>query len=346
MVKAMRMRLLCFILIGAMYPLASQAQSSKVLPWSPTALTDGKVVYHPEPVLFVHGINADDQGSEQYQTWLGIPCTSIAVNNPGVLPQLEGLFQTYWVPPDARALIAADQASGRYRATQRNYLHTFNYGDPPGTNTHDHQTFDYIPWNVWGADRDGTAYTNTYLTPVTNQYAGDNRITLDERINGGGQEGTGIRDAYSPAAGASRPNIVMVAHSLGGLLSHYYMLMQPTNGVRRLVTLATPHLGSPLANWIWNFNVVSRASHVFRASVMAFTLQNVYLVTHHDPAGFSLYTDHGAVEDLMASYLPGISAQLSFTNALLTYLYSQQATNIEYVFNVYHNGCVEEQPEH
>ena len=42
-------------------------------------------------------------------------------------------------------------------------------------------------------------------------------------------------------------NVVIVAHSMGGLVAGRYMVAHPENKVTRLITLATPWLGSPLA---------------------------------------------------------------------------------------------------
>jgi len=40
---------------------AATARTSRILPWQPSGETNQIAVYHPETILFVHGINANDQ---------------------------------------------------------------------------------------------------------------------------------------------------------------------------------------------------------------------------------------------------------------------------------------------
>lgn len=57
-----------------------------------------------------------------------------------------------------------------------------------------------------------------------------------------------IKDAYVEAGRSYR--VVLVAHSMGGLVSRAYLeseAFDPTHGVEALITLGTPHLGAPLA---------------------------------------------------------------------------------------------------
>ena len=319
--------------ICVLFPFAIKAQTTKVLPWNPPNDTDGKRVYHPEPILFVHGINDNDNGWEHYATWAG--CSTTSFPNSGILQQLQDYFQIYWIPFDASAQIAADRGYGFYQATQRNYLQTFNYGDRPVTNTHDRQSFDHMPWNVIAVDRDHLPYTNTFMSTVTNYLAGDFRNTLDERINE-------IRLAYSPDSLNTNapPKIVMVAHSLGGLLSHYYMLKRPTDhGVRRLVTLATPHKGSHYADWLVSYahNPMAVWADMDETGV---TLQQASLSFAQGcgrTAGYFLYGTKGAISDavVVGSSLGGASKIENFQNSMMDLFWNNPVPKIEYIFNVY-----------
>ncbi len=48
-----------------------------------------------------------------------------------------------------------------------------------------------------------------------------------------------------------------------GLLSHYYLLKSdPETGVRRHITITTPHQGSTLANWMLWYNNVGIAGQI------------------------------------------------------------------------------------
>ena len=108
------------------------AQTTKVLPWRPDTGIDGEGVYHPEPILFVHGLNDNDGG------W-----------STAAIPTLKPEFSKYSLSQTASDLIEADQKSGRYNAQQAAYLHTFNYGNYVKTNLPDNaQSFDHIEWNA------------------------------------------------------------------------------------------------------------------------------------------------------------------------------------------------------
>jgi len=83
-------------------------------------------------------------------------------------------------------------------------------------------------------------------------------------------------DESDPAGFARRP-IVLVAHSMGGLVVRYALRLQQNFGPRartkvgervlRLITLGTPHHGSPLAN---GPAVEAKAGGVWRARLTAF----------------------------------------------------------------------------
>jgi len=156
-------------------------------------------------------------GSDSVETW------PIGVNI------LSNYFSTtyYWQ--------GASQVS-RQRANQPGaaYVETFDYGvygDPTIVTTHGHeQTFDTIRSNAW----DGV-----YQTSV------NGCITLRTRISN-------VRDKYTLANG-TRPNITLLAHSMGGIVAHYYLCRAEEDGVdlgvARLITLGTPHYGSTIPNW-------------------------------------------------------------------------------------------------
>jgi pimeloyl-ACP methyl ester carboxylesterase len=342
MVSAMKTRLLCSLCISVLIPFPARSQTSKVLPWNPNNQTDGGRVYHPDPVLFVHGINSNDKGWYQIDTLLG--------SSPGVMQALQGYFQPYWISFDASALIAADQSSGRYRATQMNYLHTFNYGDRPEVNTINSNSFDHIEWNAWAWDRDNRFFTNTFtraLQPAPQDP--DRRITLDERINGRQGPGgfVGIREAYQadPNDPNTRPNVVLVGHSMGGLLSHYYLIKSaPDTGVRRLVTIATPHQGSMIANWVmWDRNT-GIVGHIFDGMRSLFIAPVLRLAGNaaqqlplipNPTTGYYTYGHNGAVEDISVNN-PKASSRLRHRNELTDFFWANPAPKIEYVFNAYH----------
>ncbi len=79
----MKTRLFYVLFACVVFPLACLAQISRVFPWNPSNSDDGNLTYHPEPVLFVHGINDNDEGWEHYANSVGIPCTSWSFTNDG-----------------------------------------------------------------------------------------------------------------------------------------------------------------------------------------------------------------------------------------------------------------------
>ena len=246
------------------------------------------------------------------------------------------MFLQYFISQAASDLISGDQSNGLYRATQRNYLHTFNYGDHPGSSTHDRQAYDPIAWNAWSDARNNLAYTNTYLSPPTTQLAGDTRATLDERIDV-------IRTAYRPGSGANEPDIIMIAHSLGGLLSHYYMLKRPTeHGVRRLVTLATPHQGTHYADWLVSFNHNPTATLISLDDPLVLVQEAALTgaMACGRTAGYFLNGKRGAINDAVVVGPSMIgSGVANFQNPLMDFFWNTPAPKIEYVFNVYHRGA-------
>ena len=88
------------------------------MPWQfdPGDLNE-KLVYHPEPILFVHGINDNDA------TW-----------GHAAIPALTSAFVSYDVTKSMDNFV--HQQTNGLNAVQQPYLHTFNYGDPPNASTH------------------------------------------------------------------------------------------------------------------------------------------------------------------------------------------------------------------
>src|SRR5260221_14161313 len=99
------MRLRVFALLFILNPYVTNAQEVRIAPWRPpegdTAARG--FVYHPEPILFVHGINASDTG------W------AIAT-----MPALKSEFSQYDLPFNAGPLTGVLTNLG-YNAPQTNY---------------------------------------------------------------------------------------------------------------------------------------------------------------------------------------------------------------------------------
>ncbi|MEU0885675.1 hypothetical protein ABZ345_44435 [Lentzea sp. NPDC005914] len=77
--------------------------------------------------------------------------------------------------------------------------------------------FDYFPWSLyWASDK--------HIAPCLAQYIND------------------VSQAHDKAGGDGK--VVLVTHSMGGLATRYATL--PADKVLRVITLGTPHLGSPL----------------------------------------------------------------------------------------------------
>jgi hypothetical protein len=141
---------------------ASFGQSSKLLPWSPPPQDEDSRarVYHPEPILFVHGINANDKG------WITVA--------DSLTPRLS----TYDIPDTAYALVHDFRNLENYWTEQQNYLHTFNYGDKRWTSPQirNVQSMDHIEYNVLEDDQTRTfppTWCNTIdLHPLAGQNCG------------------------------------------------------------------------------------------------------------------------------------------------------------------------------
>jgi len=51
------------------------------------------------------------------------------------------------------------------------------------------------------------------------------------------------------AAGTGRPRVVLIGHSMGGLVARAYLARRGPGRIARLVTVASPHHGTALARW-------------------------------------------------------------------------------------------------
>jgi pimeloyl-ACP methyl ester carboxylesterase len=141
--------ILAFFLVAVV----ARAQQTMVVPWQPmTNQTAARAnVYHPNPILFVHGINANDED------W-----------GNDAIPALRDHFAVYDLPNAAQRLADPTDTNNlaRYRSKQRNFLHTFNYGDPPPSGPLDfgdfnRHSYDHIRWNAWEESGSSDGITTT-----------------------------------------------------------------------------------------------------------------------------------------------------------------------------------------
>jgi len=308
----MNQRLLIVAALFLAITVSISAQNSRMLPWSQPN-QQNLLVYRPEPILFVHGVNANDGGWQAAINALRVPFG-------------------YYQEPNSLPVDYAQQ-----RATQFPYLHTFNYGDRPGANTLNRQTFDPIIWNAWDADLRATPVTNIFHNPpVWGPFPDDTRTTLDRRIDE-------VRRAYAlnQQDPTTYPPLVLVAHSLGALLSHHYMLRAaPNPPVRRLVTVAGAHQGSLLANWMtWYMQSGGNPASSFDGHQVPGVIQALRWAAQDEPFGpteassFFRHWNHGSMQDAMM--LNESSVFTTNTSPLLTSFWNTPAPRLEYVFNVY-----------
>ena len=353
------MKLAAFIFAIIISPPLAYGQYARVTAWIPYTEADKQYVYYPEPILFVHGINDNDN------TWGD---TGLLGLGWAAIPALKNVFAHYALPETADNYIGS---ISNLNTRQEAYLHTFNYGDYPNkTIGLNEQSFEHIEWNAWADDMRHKSFTNTslksatttksitnYVRNATNPYIiscivtnitqykdpayiqappnKDQWITLDKRIN---NKDAGIRQAYSltPSDPNTWPKIVLVAHSMGGLVSHYYLCKCVETGrdcgVRRLVTLSSPHLGSYLANQMYFYNAIDAdAMHIANGAKFMNCLQ-LTRVSSHNIEGFAQFPKAGALEDLTVDNEEGPKA-LICTNDLQTYFRTHEVPNIEYIFN-------------
>jgi hypothetical protein len=323
-------RYLAAILIISLQP-AVLAQTARVLPSRPDEFDTAsrRRVYHPEPILFVHGNNANDKG------W-----------GDAAIPALMPEFIRYDLPDAAISLIGwftNANATAYYNAPQTNYLHTLNYGnyvyrDRP----HNMQSYDPVIYNASGYDLANSFFQNRFRgnpLPTLISPPSDNRQTLDMRINQ-------IRTAYRPGTGVAEPQVVLVAHSFGACLAHWHMLRAyPDHGVRRLVTVAGAHQGTLLANFLLAdhyVNTVGRAFDEARQGRMARTIRHgakgyveSELPMSDFVAGFLEHGDRGVIQYLVQTVGLFFTPSLNYTNEFLEVFWNSPSPKIEYVFNVY-----------
>jgi len=313
--RTLNLLIVAFLTVGACYG------QTKIYPMRPpeSDTVARNRVYHPEPILFIHGINANDKN------W-----------GEAVFGAFIDGFDRYDLPPNAYDQLGQKEGMNTY---QQRYLHTFNYGDYPahwyGINE---QSFDHIEYNVLEEDKKYRTFLPSWGNTITSPHGiWDPRKVLETRI----QE---ISQAYQ-VTGSPMPNIVLVAHSMGGVLSHYYMISRPTtHSVRRLVTLSTPHLGSNYANWLmWYKNTGGTGRDLVRFFVLrqgwSKGVVPARLVGQVLPQTKNLYhlARNGAVEDISAIRTSG-DARLRHVNELLTTFWNTPAPKIEYVFNTFKMG--------
>jgi pimeloyl-ACP methyl ester carboxylesterase len=248
-------RWLPFLLMATL----ASAQTTRIVPWNDGDFTDASIstnAYHPEPIIFVHGIVSSrvkwegviysNHWFEAYHYISNLVAAAKESNFPTNFPAIQGYTESE-LPSDFPA-----KEKNQWRDIEKPYLHTFNYGRHakfgPGTNPApvsvvqvSRQSHDPVEWNSW--------------QPPTSDYL-QNRTTLNDRIEA-------IRTAYK-MPNQPRPNVILVGHSLGGLIICDYLMTKNQNlgsdpyvPVRRAVTIDSLLWGSPIANILANWDHIS-----------------------------------------------------------------------------------------
>lgn len=232
------------------------AQTGRIVPWNDGNLTStGRcaVSYHPEPVVFVHGITASRA------KWEGVISN---LHEFGWFEPYHYVQQAVTNAYESSAAHVEDYVEGdlgllfptgeknQWREIEQPYLHTFNYGRhakrlADGTTRAwtrvrvSRQSHDLVETNAWQAP------ANDYL---------QGRVTLNQRVDQ-------IREAYT--IGDAQPNVLLIGHSLGGLIVCDYLMQKNANlgndpyvPVRRAITINSLLWGSPLANLLANWDSV------------------------------------------------------------------------------------------
>jgi pimeloyl-ACP methyl ester carboxylesterase len=268
--------------------------------------------YEPMPTLCLHGIASDSAA-----TW-----------TVGVSALSNYFSSTYFHQLSA----TPSQIPGYQPAAA--YVETFDYGIYNNTNiiaTLGHeQTFDSIRSNAWHG---------VYVSP----FAVGALRTLSNRVDE-------VRRAYVLPDG-SFPRVILLAHSMGGVVSHYYLCQCEANGVpsgvARLITLGTPHYGSTFVNWQRDLyspggGAIHFARHVWGLRVVA--LQTLAGFKGADVANFAIYAnapllrpEKQGMTDL-TMHRPASTAPYD-NNPLTSYFNSNAVPgDIEYVVNSYTAG--------
>lgn len=261
-------------------PTVTNSQVTRIISWESGGLSlnsPSAITYHPEPIIFVHGITSSRRNWEDVIQNLGVTNhwfedyhyiqQSVSNANESTSQPSEGYSSS-----QPGALFVPTEELNQWKSIELPYLHTFNYGRHqyvgPGTNypwqstrmlRQSRQSHDPVEWNSWsGYPGVGGDYLN-------------GRVTLQQRVEA-------IRLAYE-IAGQPRPNVILVGHSLGGLIICDYLMTKNANlgvndlfvPVRRAVTIDSLLWGSPIANLLVNFDNLSSAGNggMFWASLLA-----------------------------------------------------------------------------
>jgi len=245
--------------LGVLIAAQADSQIARVVPWNEGPLDDSSTsvqAYHPEPVLFVHGIAASRVRWEDVIAHLHSGSWFQPYHFRS--NQVAAAKESTAAPQDD---YTAQELSGNFPATEKNqwrdierpYLHTFNYGrhakrlpdrtTRPWTRVRpNRQTHDPLEWNAWAAP------ANDYL---------QGRVTLRDRLE---NPTDGIREAYR-LPDQDSPNVLLISHSLGGMVVSEYLMTKHANlgadpyvPVRRSVAINSFFWGSPLANVLASFD--------------------------------------------------------------------------------------------
>jgi len=240
-------------------------------------------VYCPAPIVFLHGFA---RGSPTV-TW-----TEDKDHHPNVDLRLEPYFRAYWSgsPPGSIKVLIPD--------TRYPYLEVINFIDEEHTGN-PRQEF---------IDRNSSI--DTYQ-------AGDYYVLTGERNIGDPGWSDKVDDAvYSILNGYDTDKVILVCHSMGGLAAReYFKTFNGGDNAVRLITIATPHLGSYLATaprhirrtqkigWFlpwtdWQFSFTVKAVDV--------GLERIGLVDNDGDAIRDMEPDSGFLQQLNSSQPQGV----------------------------------------
>jgi hypothetical protein len=127
----------------------ASAQTTRIVPWNDGNFTDASIsttAYHPEPILFVHGITASrvkwekvidylhntNQWFQPYYYISNLVAAAKESNFPTNAPSIQGYVENELIGN------FPSEEKNQWRDIEKPYLHTFNYGRHakfgPGTN--------------------------------------------------------------------------------------------------------------------------------------------------------------------------------------------------------------------